>query len=77
MLNIHTAIPVSYTHLDVYKRQALHPDAFTVFIGPCMAKKKEAKEEDIADAIDVEMCIRDRLRLFFMSATGKRGKMYF
>lgn len=30
----------------------LHPDSLTVFIGPCMAKKSEAKEADIAGAID-------------------------
>ena len=26
--------PVSYTHLDVYKRQALHPDGFTIIVFP-------------------------------------------
>lgn len=30
----------------------IHPKAMTVFIGPCMAKKKEARESDIADAVD-------------------------
>lgn len=30
----------------------LHPQAVTVFIGPCIAKKAEAKEPDIKDAID-------------------------
>jgi iron only hydrogenase large subunit-like protein len=30
----------------------IYPEAVTVFIGPCMAKKKEAKEPDIAGAID-------------------------
>lgn len=30
----------------------LHPDAVTVFIGPCIAKKAEAREPDIAGAID-------------------------
>ena len=30
----------------------LYPDAMTVFVGPCMAKKKEATEEDIADAVE-------------------------
>jgi len=32
--------------------KALHPDAVTVFIGPCIAKKAEAREKDIADAVD-------------------------
>ena len=30
----------------------LHPDAKTVFIGPCVAKKAEAKEKDVAGAVD-------------------------
>lgn len=32
--------------------KALHPDAITVFIGPCIAKKAEAREKDIADSTD-------------------------
>jgi len=32
--------------------KALHPQAKTVFIGPCLAKKAERREPDIADAID-------------------------
>lgn len=30
----------------------IHPDAVTVFVGPCLAKKKEAREPDISDAVD-------------------------
>lgn len=30
----------------------MHPEAKTVFIGPCIAKKAEAKQPDIADAVD-------------------------
>lgn len=30
----------------------LYPDAATVFIGPCLAKKSESKEPDIADAVN-------------------------
>ncbi len=32
--------------------KALYPGATTVFIGPCIAKKAEAREKDIADAVD-------------------------
>ena len=32
--------------------KTLYPDAVTVFIGPCLAKKSEAREKDVADAID-------------------------
>lgn len=30
----------------------MHPEAKTVFIGPCIAKKAEARQPDIADAVD-------------------------
>lgn len=42
----------------------LHKDAVTVFIGPCMAKKKEAKESDIADAVDYVLTFRETKELF-------------
>lgn len=42
----------------------LHPDAVTVFIGPCMAKKKEAREKDIADAVDYVLTFREVLDFF-------------
>lgn len=32
--------------------KALYPNAKTVFIGPCLAKKAERREPDIADAVD-------------------------
>lgn len=42
----------------------LHPEAVTVFIGPCMAKKKEAKEKDIADAIDYVLTFQEVRDMF-------------
>ncbi|ADU25622.1 [Fe-Fe] hydrogenase large subunit C-terminal domain-containing protein [Ethanoligenens harbinense] len=30
----------------------IHPEAKTVFIGPCIAKKAEARQPDVADAVD-------------------------
>lgn len=42
----------------------LHPDAVTVFIGPCLAKKKEAKEPDIADAVDYVLTFQETKDLF-------------
>jgi iron only hydrogenase large subunit-like protein len=42
----------------------LVPDAFTVFIGPCLAKKAEAKEPDIKDAIDVVLTFRETQDIF-------------
>ncbi len=42
----------------------LHENAATVFIGPCIAKKKEAKEPDIADAVDYVLTFREIEDLF-------------
>ena len=35
-----------------------------MFIGPCLAKKKEAKEPDICDAIDVVLTFQETAMLF-------------
>ncbi len=32
--------------------KSLYPDALTVFIGPCLAKKAEAREKDVSDSTD-------------------------
>lgn len=37
----------------------LHPEAKTVFIGPCIAKKAEAKETDIRDAVDYVLTFQE------------------
>lgn len=37
----------------------LHPDAITVFIGPCVAKKAEAKEKDLVGAIDYVLTFQE------------------
>lgn len=42
----------------------IHPDAVTVFIGPCIAKKKEAKEPDIADAVDYVLTFQEVRDIF-------------
>lgn len=42
----------------------LHPDAITVFVGPCMAKKKEAREPDIADAVDYVLTFQEVQDMF-------------
>ncbi len=42
----------------------IHPEAVTVFVGPCIAKKKEAKEPDIADAVDYVLTFREMKELF-------------
>lgn len=44
--------------------KALDPEAMTVFIGPCMAKKKEAKEPDIADAVDYVLTFQEVEEIF-------------
>lgn len=42
----------------------LHPEAVTVFVGPCMAKKKEAREPDIADAVDYVLTFQEVQDMF-------------
>ncbi len=44
--------------------KVMHPDALTVFIGPCLAKKAEAKEKDIADAVDYVLTFREIQDIF-------------
>ncbi|SCJ10850.1 Iron hydrogenase 1 [uncultured Clostridium sp.] len=42
----------------------LHPDAVTVFIGPCLAKKSEAREKDIAGAVDYVLTFQEMRDIF-------------
>ena len=42
----------------------IHPDAVTIFSGPCLAKKKEAKEPDIADAVDYVLTFQEMQDIF-------------
>lgn len=42
----------------------LHPEAVTIFIGPCLAKKKEAREPDIADAVDYVLTFQEIQDIF-------------
>jgi iron only hydrogenase large subunit-like protein len=44
--------------------KVLHPDAATIFIGPCVAKKAEAKEPDIAGAIDCVLTFKEVADMF-------------
>ena len=37
----------------------IHPNAVTVFIGPCVAKKAEARESDIADSTDFVLTFQE------------------
>lgn len=42
----------------------IHLDAVTIFAGPCLAKKKEAKEPDIADAVDYVLTFQEMQDIF-------------
>ncbi|MEA4896297.1 MAG: [Fe-Fe] hydrogenase large subunit C-terminal domain-containing protein [Oscillospiraceae bacterium] len=42
----------------------LHPDATTVFIGPCLAKKAEAREKDLTGAVDFVLTFREVQDIF-------------
>ena len=39
--------------------KTLYPDALTIFIGPCVAKKAEAKEADVADSTDFVLTFQE------------------
>jgi iron only hydrogenase large subunit-like protein len=42
----------------------IYPDAVTVFVGPCLAKKREAVEPDIADAVDYVLTFQEVADIF-------------
>jgi iron only hydrogenase large subunit-like protein len=42
----------------------LVPEAVTVFIGPCVAKKAEAREKDVADAVDYVLTFEELRDIF-------------
>jgi iron only hydrogenase large subunit-like protein len=42
----------------------LHPGSTAVFVGPCLAKKAEAKEKDLAGAVDFVLTFQEALELF-------------
>ncbi|MBE7035189.1 MAG: iron hydrogenase [Ruminococcaceae bacterium] len=46
----------------------LHPHAVTVFIGPCIAKKAEAKEPDICDAVDYVLTFQEIREIFDLAS---------
>lgn len=46
----------------------LHPDALTVFVGPCVAKKAEAREPDLAGAVDYVLTFQEVRDIFEAAA---------
>ena len=44
--------------------KTLYPDAVTVFIGPCLAKKAEAREKDLAGAVDYVLTFSETQAIF-------------
>ncbi|MDD4112581.1 MAG: [Fe-Fe] hydrogenase large subunit C-terminal domain-containing protein [Herbinix sp.] len=46
----------------------MYPDALTIFIGPCLAKKAEARDMDIADAIDYVLTFKEVEDIFRIMA---------
>ncbi len=42
----------------------IHPDALTVFIGPCIAKKSEAREKDLVGAVDYVLTFQEAADIF-------------
>ena len=46
----------------------LHPDALTIFVGPCIAKKAEARESDLKGAIDYVLTFQEVRDIFEAAA---------
>lgn len=44
--------------------KTLHPDALTIFVGPCLAKKSEAREPDLAGAVDFVLTFQETADIF-------------
>ncbi|MEM1485800.1 [Fe-Fe] hydrogenase large subunit C-terminal domain-containing protein [Oscillospiraceae bacterium PP1C4] len=44
--------------------KTLHPDALTIFIGPCIAKKSEAREPDLIGAVDYVLTFQEVQDIF-------------
>lgn len=44
--------------------KALHPDALTIFVGPCLAKKSEVREPDLAGAVDFVLTFQEMRDVF-------------
>ncbi len=44
--------------------KALHPEALTIFIGPCLAKKAEAREKDLAGDVDYVLTFQEMQNIF-------------
>ena len=53
--------------------KAMYPDALTVFVGPCLAKKAEAREKDIADAIDHVLTFQEMRDIFEFAGIDPTG----
>ncbi|MEG1179993.1 MAG: [Fe-Fe] hydrogenase large subunit C-terminal domain-containing protein [Oscillospiraceae bacterium] len=64
-----THIPASVSPMIACGRsiKVLHPNAVTVFIGPCIAKKAEAREKDIAGAVDHVLTFQEMQDIFKFS----------
>ncbi|MDR1253480.1 MAG: iron hydrogenase [Oscillospiraceae bacterium] len=45
----------------------IHPHSVTVFVGPCVAKKAEAKEKDLLGAIDFVLTFKEMQEIFKFS----------
>ena len=49
--------------------KALHPECRTIFVGPCLAKKAEAKDPELAGAIDCVLTFQELADLFHVFQT--------
>ncbi len=61
-----THVPASVSPMVACGRaiKTLYPDAITVFIGPCIAKKSEAREPDVAASTDFVLTFQEIQNVF-------------
>lgn len=61
-----THVPASVSPMVACGRaiKTLYPDAITIFIGPCIAKKSEARESDVATSTDFVLTFQEIRDLF-------------
>lgn len=52
--------------------KALHPDALTIFVGPCIAKKAEAREKDLVGAVDYVLTFQEVRDIFAAAGIDPR-----
>lgn len=64
--NFLSHVPASVSPMIACGRaiKIIHPQAITVFIGPCLAKKSEAREKDLVGSVDYVLTFQEVASIF-------------